>query len=473
MKMRNETSRACDRCHALKERCQWPQGPRECIRCCRLGFECESLRPLKKAGRPPRAELQRRAILTSRACGDARNERGVGSLDMRNFSSVLRPSVARSLSEFSDLSGEDQHLIQQVMFDDDAMNTFVLGPSFWEVHRGHLISHFLVSKHSLKDAYLALAHCWTGAADSPGEDKAKTDAYHLHASSALMRLRQFQVHNSHGVSECLLLAGLIVSFANRSSVSDVSTVCNQALSLVKPSYESGSDFGPEELVFLTCLIIPELIHCLLHGTIPTLRFRPALASKPTVDRYLGLCAPLLPYFYDLCELGNALSYADEDDVCQVLEALDPVESAVLSWQPQMPVGFCSDFTTLEVTHILCQAQVMRLAALLIIHRLRFPFGTNDKPAQIMAACILTQLEMTYSATKKAVVSVILPVLAAYLNIDDEAERDKWYLRIPDIIGYSPPLAAYYQSLISSFWTTRDVLESIAWYNIGDVLSPLV
>ncbi|KAL6404342.1 hypothetical protein AUP68_13732 [Ilyonectria robusta] len=473
MKMRNEATRACDRCHAIKERCQWTKASRDCARCCRLGFECQSLRPLKKAGRPPRAALPRKMASARRETDNVNKAAIVESLDMGHLLSALYPSVTRSLSQFNDLSFEDQRLIQQVIFDDDAMNTFVLGPSFWEMHRGLLISHFVVSRHTLKDAFLAMGKCWNKLTDRPSEQKVQSDAYNRHASSALARLQQFQVHDSHGVSECLILAGMIVSYAYCSSVSDVSTVCNQALGLIKPSYESGSNLGSDDLVFLTCMIVPELVHCLLHGSVPTLRFRPILESRPSVDRYMGLSTPLLPYFYDLCELGNALAHADDNDIHQVLEALDPIESAVLSWQPQIPDKFCSDFTTIEVAHILCQVQVMRLAALLIIHRLRFPFGCNDKPAETMAACILTQLEVTYLTTKKPVVAVGLPVLVAYLNIQDSAERDRWYSRIPDMVGYTPPFAAYYQCLISSFWTARDVLESIPWYNIGSVLSPLV
>jgi hypothetical protein len=51
--------RACDRCHNIKERCQWLSGSDICQRCLRLGHDCQTLRPVQKLGRKPRSRTIR------------------------------------------------------------------------------------------------------------------------------------------------------------------------------------------------------------------------------------------------------------------------------------------------------------------------------------------------------------------------------------------------------------------------------
>ncbi|KAL2679143.1 hypothetical protein Neosp_009904 [[Neocosmospora] mangrovei] len=264
--------------------------------------------------------------------------------------------VSRCLPLFNDLTYSDQRLLQDILFGDAALNVFLIGPTFKERHRGLLISHFVVSRHTLKDAFLALALAFNH--DSALAQR-NTEVQYKHASSAIRNLREYKVRNSHGVSECLALGALIISFTHyRSSSPDSSPICRQTLSLIKDMYESNEDLEPDDLVFVPCLILPEIIDCLMQGSVPTLRFRCRPGAEDYVDRYTGLFCPMLPSLYDICELNNALSHADHQDLHDILEAVDRIELTVTAWQPHIPEGFATRFTTNEVSHMLCQAQVV-------------------------------------------------------------------------------------------------------------------
>lgn len=452
--------RACDRCHSLKERCHWRQDQGACARCQRLGFECLVDRPARKPGRPRRYAA---AIARTPPTDDATSQgKGLGLVY-----SALGPVVPRCLPLFNDLTCSDQRLIQDSLFGDAALNVFLIGPTFKEHHRGLLISHFVVSRHTLKEAFLALALAFER--DSALAQR-NTEVQYKHASSAIRKLREYKVRSSHGVSECLALGALIISFTHyRSSSPDSSPICRQTLSLIKDMYESDEDLEPDDLVFVPCLILPEIVDCLMQGSVPTLRFRCRPGAEDYVDRYTGLFCPMLPSLYDICELNNALSHADHQDLHDILEAIDRIELTVTAWQPHIPEGFATRFTTNEVSHMLCQAQVVRLGALLLIHRLRYPFGTNNGPALALATAILTQLDLTRAATNHSILSITLPLLAACFEIKEEADRKMWLSRIPSLAGYSADFSRHLQNHITRFWELLDDVEVVSWYNIREMV----
>ncbi|EEU38763.1 uncharacterized protein NECHADRAFT_82975 [Fusarium vanettenii 77-13-4] len=443
--------RACDRCHSLKERCHWRQDQGSCARCHRLGFECLVDRPARKPGRPRRyATSLTRAPLP----GDSSPNQAkcLGSVY-----STLGPMIPRCLPLLNDLTYSDQRLLQDILFGDAALNVFLIGPTFKERHRGLLISHFVVSRHTLEDAFLALALAFSHDAALAQRN---TEVQYKHASSAIRHLREYKVRNSHGVSECLALGALIISFTHyRSSSPDSSPICRQTLSLIKDMYESDEDLEPDDLVFVPCLILPEIIDCMMQGSVPTLRFRCRPGAEDYVDRYTGLFCPMLPSLYDIYH----------QDLHDILEAIDRIELTVTAWQPHIPEGFATRFTTNEVSHMLCQAQVVRLGALLLLHRLRYPFGTNNGPALALATAILTQLDLTRAATNHSILSIALPLLAACFEIKEETDRNMWLSKIPGLVGYSLDFSQYLQARVSKFWELVDDVQVVSWYNIRDML----
>ncbi|KAJ4258877.1 hypothetical protein NW762_007964 [Fusarium torreyae] len=462
-----EPRRACDRCHSLKERCYWPQGKgigaASCARCRRLGFECLVKRPSKRLGRPRLFAKPVRipAALSHNLIEESSSQR-LDDKDPTYLASTPKPVLVRPLSQFNDLTASDKQLIQNMLFSDVVLDRFLIGPTFREQHRKFLISHFVISQYTLKHAFLAVGLAC--------EHQPTIEPY-KHASLAMKQLRQYTVTSKQGVSECLALGAMIISFTYYCSTSpNAAPVCNQTLSLVKETYESRNDLEPDDLVFISCLILPELLNSMMIGSLPSLRFRNMPGLSDFVDRYIGLFAPLLPYLYDICELNHALSQAGSEDLPGLLRDVDEIEQLVKAWQPQIQQNLRTQFSATEVSQMLCQSQVMKLGAMLLIHRLRHPFGTNNGPALAMANSILYQLDLVQAATNRSILYITLPLIAACFEIHEKDQRQIWLSKVPKIVGYSAGFTHYVKDLVKTFWDALDDLREMNWYSVEHILS---
>ncbi|KAF4458110.1 hypothetical protein F53441_118 [Fusarium austroafricanum] len=455
---RSVSRRACDRCHSIKERCYWEQDTEtSCARCARLGFQCLNKRPLKKAGRPRLVAKPVQVPITK-----GHHDSASPTSNDTDLTCLASPVLSRPLSQFDDLSTLEKQMIQNLLLSDASMDRWLVGPSFRERHHQLLVSHFIASRYTLRDAFLAVALA--------SECQSTTECY-KHASLALQKLRNYSVRTEESVSECLALGGLIISFTYYCSASPNSVpICKQTLGLVRKTYESSNDLTPDNLVFMSCLILPEILNCMMTGSLPSLRFRHLPEFDDHVDRYIGIFAPLLPYLYDICEINNALSQADMDNQLQKLEALDEIEQLVKTWKPHLPQSFSKSATAAEISQILCQAQVTKLGVLLLIHRLRHPFGTNNEPAITTATSILGQLDLIQSATRRNIINITLPLIAACFEVQDEDQREIWLSKIPKLVGQSPGFSGYIQRVVTTFWKSIDHFGIIPWYNIKHLLS---
>jgi hypothetical protein len=150
-----------------------------------------------------------------------------------------------------------------------------------------------------------------------------------------------------------------------------------------------------DAISLTPVLI-DTIDCLIRREVPVVRL-PDL-DRTVVDRFLGISYSLLPLLYDLCELSyEAKSNSDRNTLpsqdADKNDIYSTIQQQIHAWTPALPSNFFTAYTAWEVTVMLTQARTYRLAALLIIHRLRFPVGTNDFPAQRHAEDILRDLSI--------------------------------------------------------------------------------
>lgn len=377
-------------------------------------------------------------------------------------------TVPKCISELGDVPTGDQQLVQRLLFQGDLLDMFSVGSSFSDRARQQIIPHLLLSKTTLLDGLLACAISWVGDVDGQANPGRLSICYR-YASSALATLASLQVINSQTMTDCLMLGALISTFAVRLRLNDILAICGRTLGLIEPVYAASDPARPELRVFLGCMVMWELRGCLFSCAVPTLRFRPP--AEAYADRHAGLCGTLLPLLHDICKVSHALAHGKTGDA-DVLEDLDAVERSVRQWQPAVPEDFTTRFGAIEVAHMLCQAQVMRLAALLVTHRLRYPFGVNDGPAQVLSMTILTQLEMTLAATKQPVRCIDLALLVACLELK-ETGRQKWFLDIATFAGFSPQFGEHVQRTLMSFWAAMDLFETISWSDLTALGSPFL
>jgi hypothetical protein len=470
--------RACDRCHANKERCEWNEDADRCARCLRLKHTCETVRPKGRPGRKPGGKSKGKAgIRFKKVCPELQSRRSVGFQDGRRVCAWNRwrvraveppETVPRCILEFSDVPSADQQMLQRLLFQSRLLDVFSVGSSFSEKIRQQLIPQMVLARTTLQDGLLACAVSWAGD-DDVQDDPSRLSSCYRYASSALATLAALQVTNAQSMLDCLTLGALVATFALRLRLNDVLTICGRTLSLIKPIY---TDYGlarQELRVFMSCMVMWELRGCLFSCAVPTLRFRPP--AEAYVDRHIGLCANLLPIIYDICRLSHALA-TSKDNEAAVFSELDVIEQSLRQWQPEIPERFTSHFSSIEVAHMLCQVQSMRPAILLVTHRLRYPFGVNDMPAQVLSMTILTQLEMTFAATGEHVRCIDLALLVACLELK-EPERQKWMPRMARFAGFSPQYGDHVLTTVLSLWSVMDQSETISWRELTKRGSPFL
>lgn len=172
-------------------------------------------------------------------------------------------------------------------------------------------------------------------------------------------------------------------------------------------------------------ILIDTVECLVHREIPIIRLHPQ--SRVIVDRYAGLCASLLPHLYDICECSNALkikalAVGSESD-SSIEDRLDEIEETIRRWRPRTPAQLFDNYGQNAVLAMVTQANVYRLAALLILHRLRHPLGVEDEAAQKLANGIFSELAFfAKSAVKEtSALPVVFPLTMAMLEIKGPGE----------------------------------------------------
>lgn len=371
--------------------------------------------------------------------------------------------VTRSLTE--------NNLVYTVLSEYDIYGKFLVGPAFWDQHNAVLLSHYEQSKPILGHAYfayaLSVAQSRTSRVSSSPDE---LDSSYRYASLALRNLRGMCITDAQQAAICLVLGTMVMLFAMFNRPRNVYTLSRQTLLLLRPVYDIIPSPDPNGFFFLAGTIMLEMTGSLIYGAAPALKFRQPEESL-YVDRYLGVSTSLLPLFFHLCELNGAVSSTrlDERDMHRITHSLDNIEAAALSWHPGVPERLCQAFSAVEIAHIFCQAQVMRMAALLIIYRMRFPFGVHDFPARAIATSILIQLESTLLATREPVKFMMVPVLVSCAELTEVTERERWMPQVPKLVCCSDGYGLYIQGVVRAFWVVRDAGISFKGYNVSQYL----
>lgn len=177
--------------------------------------------------------------------------------------------------------------------------------------------------------------------------------------------------------------------------------------VVRSSLLAIKDWYPiltKQSTFDSIVITPVLldtIDCLVKRAVPVVRLD--CSDRVPIDRLLGLCATLLPLMYDLCELSHRAAHSPRTREASSLQEFEEkyrstyyddeyteVEQQITAWSPTWPPHFLTAYSSVEVVTMLAQARLYRASSLLILHRLRFPLGIEDRVARCHADAILNE-----------------------------------------------------------------------------------
>ncbi|KLJ13350.1 hypothetical protein EMPG_11726 [Blastomyces silverae] len=172
---------------------------------------------------------------------------------------------------------------------------------------------------------------------------------------------------------------------------------------------------------LLCLILMDTTESLLRAPVPVIEYQ--VRDPYIVNQHAGLCGPLLPLLYRVPNISQA-----------VLNRFSDVEMLLLT----------------------SQANLRRTAALLIFHRLRYPFGERDAEADLLAESIATDMAHCLEMAGFYPPNITLVLLVAGTEIHDAAGRQHILSLVSGIRGATfYPFVTNLRRLLARAWADRD------------------
>ncbi|TQW01811.1 Fungal transcriptional regulatory protein [Cordyceps javanica] len=302
-----------------------------------------------------------------------------------------------------------------------------------------------------------------------------------HATKAVATLRSLKPSNAREMCLCIVLGTIILTFTLKLQVADARAICRQTLEMVKPIYIRDDLFNKvssEDLSLMSCLVLTDIAESLMFCEPPTLRYRD-IHSQDYVDRYVGISHSLLPLLHDVAELSFQLKMeggkveGDSAAPTQFEQVHRALEVKICSWMPEGRVGIgAGKFTSTELAHMLCQAEGLRNAARLVLHRLRYTSGSQDNVAEAISSHILTSLKTTALVTGSIPRCVDFPLIVACLELESKSERAEYLSFLSPISSYSSRFRERLSAIFDAAWEARQDGQSLYWYDLGALIREL-
>ncbi|KAJ5632091.1 hypothetical protein N7490_008430 [Penicillium lividum] len=444
--------KACNRCHSAKEKCTFNGTDQQCTRCRRLKIPCSISRRSGRIGRRPSAKAFPHGQMQVWSV-ETREQRGDSELSSRQATSSRAPSRGSDSGSQSDAIEElgtpnnNYNIVMQsperllacpkkLQTTADALQTvmdveqfsvihtpFMMGASFIPEAQRTVYHILSLSGPTLTEGYLAFLGLMTQHQKSLVLRPQQPDM--RKAAKGLQRLRDVNIQNDYDAA-CTLFLGQTMYLFNVLSAPYSNTahsIIRSALLSTKPWFPRLVRLPIMDTIIMSPMLI-DTVECLAHREIPIIRFPDA--GRVIIDRYAGICATLLPHLYDICECSHLFKKNMLDDsptYAGFYEQLTAIEERIQEWVPPTPPELYDNFAQHEVLAMVTQANVYRLAGLLIIHRHRYPLGVEDDKARVLAESIFCTMEMfSESAAKKATgLPMVFPITMAMLEIEGPGE----------------------------------------------------
>ena len=371
-------------------------------------------------------------------------------------------SLESCMAIVSEQQPEEKELLLFLLNQPRSLDQYVVCPSFQAEQQRSLAVQLPNALSSLKDAYLACAVTLKHLQTEPGVVVDSSISFN-YISKAMNALRSLSVTCVQDAVLCHTLASTLV-FSIYSAIGvGVSDVCRYCLNITSAIMDT-LEFRAHEDSWESLLILFDTMDCLVYRKTPIRKMQ--APNKFVVDRHLGLCLPLMPYFYDLCVISNAfLNTAEQSVVHSYRQQLSSIHAAVESWQPCGLDQLIDRFHSAEIVSLLAQAKAYRLGALLMCHRLQHPFGQEDAQAETWSKEIMMELELANRVTNRTMRFVTVPFLLAAVEARDESLRSRFLEGINYYVDlYSPSVQQAALIFLTRIWHERDSRMTDRWFD---------
>lgn len=455
--------RACDQCHLLKEKCCRTSAETSCQRCDRLGQVCQTTRNAAKTGRKRRTSRELSYTLPTSAKSKITTiNTTIPSEDHLDTSFVSYSARLASNSViFSDLDGSERYFLNLMneITTPSPLSKYLIGSTFYKTHHSLFVQNLTQPSPILRNATVACAAALLGDLSNDLAEKG-LEIGHRRAALAVSSLRSLEIDNEQDLTTAIVLGVALLTFAMHVVDGQPLLISHYTLNLIKLQCPDFSGLDPSLMDLLMCLVCTETFECILRSQVPTLKVN--AHDRGCVDRYLGISSPMISYFYDICLVSNLLQEVALEDDPDLLGRLKEIQLAVEEWRPISPPDFVERFTHIEITVMIAQAKILRLAALLIIHRLRHPFGEQDRDALLLSNAITAELENSIPCTS-------LAYLAACFEVADKEARERVLERSTQIVTFSKQAQIRFKATLSSMWKARDSGNLFYWFELHKYL----
>ncbi|KJZ68168.1 hypothetical protein HIM_12436 [Hirsutella minnesotensis 3608] len=330
----------------------------------------------------------------------------------------------------------------------------------FDSHQAYLTSLLYSSPATLQDAFMALALSRRSETE-PSIPEHQLCFYH--ASNAISTLRNLEVGNAQEATVCLALGSMMLSFDLRLGFGNTRSICIHSLSLSRPWHGVIRKSSAEDADLLDFLLFKDTSESLLQADVPTVRVD-STAEVPLSDPHTGHCAALLPLLHDICELNYELScqriYSSD-----IFARLESLEQSVENWSPEPNNNPGHGLHDFEAAHLECQSRVMKATALIILHRLQYPYDCRPQWTLGSALAILHDLDDILQETKLLPRHADLPLLVACFEVSDDKERERWLSKFSPTLNYASRSCEWFKDIASEVWAARRKGRSFYWYDI--------
>ncbi|CAG9996316.1 unnamed protein product [Clonostachys byssicola] len=357
-------------------------------------------------------------------------EKGRGSSEREELCSDIwlsKPLSSPLLSK--SLGSNDRHEVLDVLFDRQRFfsfhHHFMIGPSFSDQFR-HAI---LMTLHDSQEVVLGIHRILLKLLDlkeKPNDGSAPFGF--TEAARSLKCLQSVTIGHLNDAAAVLLLGQILFVYHVMVMGTSAHTIAQNCILSAKGWYPMLMAQPCLQPIFMAPILI-DTVESLVRRRIPIIGIPHAFCDKE--DRTMGLSVPLIPILYDLCKASNYDKSLSINRVRNNTDSLDikndnysEVEQRIRQWEPSCPHTLFSKYSHIEVSAMMMQARVYRIAGLLLIHRLRYPLGVEDEEGARLAMTIVAELSCFVKWAPQEVkdMAVYLPVFLAMIEVQQPADQ---------------------------------------------------
>ena len=273
------------------------------------------------------------------------------------------------------------------------------------------------------------------------------------------------INDARDAAVTLLLGQILLIYNNLVVCSSTRAITRGALLHTKDWYPTLVE-QPQFDSVTFALVVVDVTECLIRRELPVLRF--PHTHRLIVDRFLGVCSTLFPLLSDLCERSYAVKMQtplpSTDDSSG--DPYSEIEYSIRNWEPPIPKNFFKKYSAVEAVLILGQARAYRTAALLVIHRLRFPFGVEDDYGSRLAIMILDELSILSKRPTDGATGMGLdfPLLVALVELPEAGQE---VLKEYESLRFRRQQSEEILAFVSLVWKRYEDGYSGLWFDLVD------